>query len=199
MKKIIVFIICLFAVNVNAQLLDSLALSKEKMYKSLKETNTIHSDSVLRLSLQWKKIKNLGEELSRFKNLQELHLKGMRLKNIPMDIFDLTNLVILEISNCRISVVPVEIGKLVNLTHLNLSQNYLVELPASFQFLKKLEYLDIWSNSIVAFPAEISALKNTLRIVDMRVIYMNDLRKEELQALLPYTTFYFSQSCNCNY
>jgi Leucine-rich repeat (LRR) protein len=95
--------------------------------------------------------------------------------------------------------VPVEIGKLVNLTHLNLSQNYLVELPASFQFLKKLEYLDIWSNSIVAFPAEISVLKNTLRIVDMRVIYMNDLRKEELQALLPYTTFYFSQSCNCNY
>ncbi len=199
MKKMIIFILCLLAANVNAQLLDSLALSKEEIYKSLKKTKDVNPDSVLRLSLQWKKIKNLGEQLSQFKNLQELHLKGMHLKTIPLEIFDLTDLVILEISNNQLGIIPEEIGKLINLTHLNLSQNYLINLPASFQLLKKLQYLDIWSNSIIAFPEEMSALKHTLRIIDMRVIYMHEQRKEELQKLLPNTTFYFSQSCNCNY
>jgi Leucine-rich repeat (LRR) protein len=97
-----------------------------------------------------------------------------------------------------LTAIPPEIGNLVNLTHLTLSQNYLIEIPSTFKYLKKLVYLDIWSNSIIFFPDEISELKETLRVVDMRVIYMNDLRKEDLQKLLPNTTFYFSQSCNCN-
>jgi len=107
-------------------------------------------------------------------------------------------LVILNISNNKLTAIPPEIGNLVNLTHLTLSQNYLIEIPSTFKYLKKLVYLDIWSNSIIFFPDEISELKETLRVVDMRVIYMNDLRKEDLQKLLPNTTFYFSQSCNCN-
>lgn len=198
MKKIILIVLCLASSWTYAQLLDSAELSDLKMYKSLNEANSVHSDSVIRLSLKWKKIENLGEELSKFKNLQELRLINMRLKEIPPEVFNLKHLVILNISNNKLTAIPPEIGNLVNLTHLTLSQNYLLEIPSTFKYLKKLVYLDIWSNSIISFPTEISELKETLRVVDMRVIYMNDLRKEDLQKLLPNTTFYFSQSCNCN-
>lgn len=199
MKKILVIIVLIIISNITeAQLLDSAALSKETMYKSLAQAKSAHPDSVLRLSLKWKKIENLGVELSKFKHLQELHLNRMRLKEIPSEVFQLTNLVILDISNNHLVSIPAEIGNLVNLTHLSFSQNYLIEIPTTFKNLKKLEYLDIWSNSIITFPLEISELKETLRVVDMRVIYMNDLRKEDLQKLLPKTTFFFSESCNCN-
>jgi Leucine-rich repeat (LRR) protein len=197
MKNILVAILCLICVCSQAQLLDSAALTEIKMYKSLKEAKQAKPDSVIRLTIQFKKIDSLGMELSKFKNLQELHLKNIRMEEIPKEIFGLKNLVFLEISNCKLMEIPDDIGELTNLTHLILSQNYLIRLPASFKYLKKLEYLDIWSNSIDVFPNEISELKDNLRIVDMRVIYMNDLRKEDLQTLLPKTTFYFSQSCNC--
>ncbi|MDD4209847.1 MAG: hypothetical protein PHI52_05855 [Bacteroidales bacterium] len=198
MKKIILIVLCLASSWTYAQLLDSAELSTLKMYKSLNETKSVHPDSVIRLTLKWKKIDNLGEELSKFKNLQELHLVRLRLKEVPLEIFNLIHLVILDISNNQLVTIPQEIGKLVNLTHLTLSQNYLLKIPSTFKHLKKLVYLDIWSNSIISFPTEISELKETLLVVDMRVIYMNDLRKEDLQKLLPNTTFYFSQSCNCN-
>ncbi|MFA7401189.1 MAG: leucine-rich repeat domain-containing protein [Bacteroidales bacterium] len=199
MKKVYVITVLVFISGiVEAQLLDSAALSKETMYKSLDQAKNVHPDSVLRLSLKWKKTKNLGMELSKYKYLQELHLNRMRLDEIPSEVFQLTNLVILDLSNNRLVSIPAEIGNLVNLTHLTLSQNYLIEIPPTFKHLKKLEYLDIWSNSIITFPYEMSELKETLRMVDMRVIYMNDLRKEDLQKLLPKTTFLFSESCNCN-
>jgi Leucine-rich repeat (LRR) protein len=198
MKKAFVFSICLILSGfARAQLLDSATLANAMIYKSLAHANNVHPDSVLRLSLKWKKIENLGTELSKFRNLQELHLNRMRLKEIPLEVFQLTNLVILDVSKNHLTSIPPEIGNLVNLTHLTLSQNYLIEIPADFKHLKKLEYLDIWSNSIITFPLEINALKDNLRIVDMRVIYMNDLRKQDLQRLLPHTTFYFSESCNC--
>lgn len=198
MKKILLLIICFVSFAGYTQLLDSAALAELKMYKSLKQANSVNPDSVIRLTIQFKDIDSLGKELSKFKNLQELHLKSMKLREIPYQIFELHNLVILEISKCQLIIVPNEIGKLTNLTHLILSQNYLIDLPPSFKYLTRLEYLDIWSNSIITFPDEIAALKETLRVVDMRVIYMNDLRKEDLQKLLPKTVFYFSQSCNCN-
>jgi len=199
MKKVFVITLFVFISGiVEAQLLDSATLSKETMYKSLDQAKNAHPDSVLRLSLKWKKTENLGMELSKYKHLQELHLNRMRLDEIPSEVFQLTNLVILDISNNHLVSIPAEIGNLVNLTHLTLSQNYLIEIPPTFKKLKKLEYLDIWSNSIITFPLEMNELKETLRVVDMRVIYMNDLRKEDLQKLLPKTTFFFSESCNCN-
>lgn len=198
MKKMLLLLICLASSLTYAQHLDSAELAELKMYKSLSDANSVNPDSVIRLSLKWRKINNLGEELAKFKNLQELHLSSLRLKEIPNEVFKLANLRILDVSNNRLVSIPDEIGNLINLTHLTLSQNYLIEIPVSFKYLKKLEYLDMWSNSIITFPYEISELAETLRTVDMRVIYMNDLRKEDMQKLLPKTVFYFSQSCNCN-
>jgi len=78
MKKVYVITVLVFISGiVEAQLLDSAALSKETMYKSLDQAKNVHPDSVLRLSLKWKKTKNLGMELSKYKYLQELHLNRM--------------------------------------------------------------------------------------------------------------------------
>ena len=198
MKRIIWLSLCLITSLTYAQSLDSAALSQLTMYKSLKQAYTVDPDSVLRLTIKWKEIDSLGVELSKFKNLKELHLNRLRLKHIPLEIFDLTGLMMLDISKNYLVSIPPEIGKLVNLTYLNISQNYLIEIPPTVKYLKKLEYLDMWSNSVITFPYEISELKDHLRVIDMRVIYMNDRRKEDLQKLLPKTTFLFSESCNCN-
>ncbi len=198
MKRFAIVLICFVAQIGYAQLLDSVSLSELTMYKSLQKANKVSPDSVYRLTVFLKKEKNLGEALSKFTNLQELRIKSVKLKEIPPQVFELKQLVILEVSNCQLIEIPNQIAKLSNLTHLILSRNYLVNLPPAFKYLKKLEYLDIWSNSIVVFPDEMAELKETLRIVDMRVIYMNDLRKEDLQKLLPNTKFYFSQSCDCH-
>ena len=58
MKKVFIIIVLVFISGiVEAQLLDSAALSKETMYNSLDQAKNVHPDSVLSLSLKWKKQK----------------------------------------------------------------------------------------------------------------------------------------------
>jgi Leucine-rich repeat (LRR) protein len=198
MKKIGLYIVFFVVTTGYTQVLDSISLSQQKMYKSLAETNVVHPDSVFRLTIKEKKIKNLGETLLKYSNLQELHLSGIKLKTLPIEVCYLTNLTILDVSNNKIDSLPEEIGNLKNLTRLSVNRNYLIFLPSSIKELKKLTFLDLWNNYIIEFPSEISALQKTLQTVDMRVIYMSDLRQEELQKLLPKTTFLFSRSCGCS-
>jgi Leucine-rich repeat (LRR) protein len=181
------------------QLLEISELQKQTLFTSFEQANSVHIDSVYRLSFKRKIPKDFERKIRQYPHLQELHLKGMRLKQTPDVIWTLTNLTVLDLSNNRLDTLSSELGNLIHLEELILNRNYLLSLPTEIVRLSRLSYLDLWSNLIIEFPKEIALLENTLKTVDMRVIVIDDEYREQLQSLLPKTKFLFSKSCNCKH
>jgi Leucine-rich repeat (LRR) protein len=194
-----VLLMCIFLswTAVFAQFLETSELQQQRLFTSFEEAYKAPADSVFRLSLKRKLPSNFEQKIQQYPALQELHLKGMRLKRVPEVVWTLTNLSILDLSNNRLDSLSSKIGNLVHLEELILNRNYLLDLPVEIVHLSKLAYLDLWSNLIIEFPVEITALENSLKTVDMRVITISDEYREQLQSLLPKTKFLFSKSCNC--
>jgi Leucine-rich repeat (LRR) protein len=180
-----------------AQLLDSIALSKEPEYSDLIEA-TKNPEKVYKLNLHKKKLKEIPKEVFSFTNLQDLNLSKNKLTEIPIDIGKLTNLQVLDVSANNIAVVPKEIGTLVNIKKLIFNQNDISSLPPEIGNLTKMTFLDMWGNNIQELPKEISKLQNTLKVIDLRVISIKDPKQEEIEKQLPNTKMFFSKACNCD-
>jgi Leucine-rich repeat (LRR) protein len=176
---------------------DSCDLKKSPLFTSFEQANTVPADSVFRLALKRNLPDNFEQKIKQYPHLQELHLNNMRLKQVPEVIWSLSKLTILDLSNNKIDSLSYRIGHLNQLKQLILNRNYLIALPLEITLLPQLYYLDLWSNLIIEFPSQIEALKNSLKIVDMRVINIDDQHRELMQLLLPQTKFLFSKSCNC--
>ncbi|PKP36096.1 MAG: hypothetical protein CVT98_09180 [Bacteroidetes bacterium HGW-Bacteroidetes-15] len=197
LKQLFSFIsIFLFATIVNAQLLDSLSLEEKYEYTSLEEALKNPKD-VYKLNLKRKKIIDLPKEIYQLSNLQILILRNNKITDIPISINKLVNLQYLDLSRNKIKEVPAEMFDLINLKSLSLSQNEIEFLPKEISKLENLEYLDLWGNQICEFPEIISVLSGTLKVLDMRVILMNQEKQNNITDLLPYTKIFFSSSCNC--
>lgn len=168
----------------------------EKIYTSLIEAMKKPKE-VERLHLKKKKIDVFPEEIFLMTNLKELIISKNRIKVIPFQIDELVNLEVLDCSNNKISSISDNIGNLENLSHLILNRNDISYLPASIGNLKKIEYIDLWSNLIIELPPEIIKLKDILKELDLRVIYMSEIHQNNIKELLPNTLIHFSRSCNC--
>jgi Leucine-rich repeat (LRR) protein len=192
---VISIFICLL--NIYGQRLDSLQLENKTLFTSFEQASTVSIDSVYRLSIKRKLPDDFAQKITQYPNLQELHLKNMRLKIVPDIVWQLENLTVLDISNNRLDSLSFQIKNLIYLESLILNRNSILTFPTEISYLSRLSYLDLWSNLIIEFPEEISELENSLKVIDMRVINMNDKRKEQLKILLPNTQFLFSNSCNC--
>ena len=179
------------------QRLDSTALKNQPIYISFEQVDTVNMNNVYRLMFRGKLPNDFQQKITQYPNLQELRLNRMRLKQIPEIVWSLSNLTILDLSNNKIEQISPRIGQLQYLGQLILNRNNIQSLPSEIANLLELHYLDLWSTLIIAFPYEIIALENSLKIVDMRVINMNDDHKELLQSYLPKTKFLFTKSCNC--
>ncbi|HNW97720.1 MAG TPA: leucine-rich repeat domain-containing protein [Bacteroidales bacterium] len=197
MKYLSFILLFLLAGNVNAQLLDSITLAHETEYTELSEALQ-NPNKVYRLNLRKKKLKEFPKEIYKLKNLQELNLSKNKLKEIPKEIDTLKHLQILDVSANNIDTIYNEIGNCTKLIKLILNQNIIAYLPPTIGNLTNLTFLDLWGNEIQAFPEEIKKLRNTLKIVDLRVINIHDDQQEEIERLLPDTKIFFSTSCNCN-
>jgi len=192
---LILFSFCLFSGF--GQLLDSVALENQPIYYSFEQADTVDASKVYRLAFKHKLPDNFQPKITQYPNLQELRLNRMRLKQAPDVVWSLHNLTVLDLSNNKIEQISPQIGQLQHLEQLILNRNYIEHFPAEISELSKLYYLDLWSNLIIEFPQEIKKLENSLKIIDMRVINMNDEHKELLQSYLPKTKFLFTKSCNC--
>ena len=198
MQKYILFLLffyCFFSGF--GQTLDSATLENQPIYYSFEHADTVGVSNVYRLVFKRNLPNDFQQKITQYPNLQELRLNRMKLKQIPEVVWSLYNLTILDLSNNKIEQIPPQIGQLQHLEKLILNRNYIQFLPVEIATLFKLQYLDLWSNLIIEFPHEISVLENSLKIVDMRVISMNDEHKELLQIFLPKTKFLFTKSCNC--
>lgn len=197
--KVLILLLSCLAVNcsnMSAQsLLDSLTLSQQPVFKGI-YTAMANPDSVFRLDLSRKKLKELPQDLLKFKNLQELKISRNSLKELPSWIGDFKNLQVLDASYNDLKELPIEIGKLDNLEFLLLNRNIIETLPHEIGTLKKLEVLELWDNEIGVIPEELKNCKN-LRILELRGILFSPSEQRQISDLLPETEVYFSPSCNC--
>lgn len=180
-----------------AQPLDSATLASKPVFTSLQEALK-NPEQVYRLNLKKQKLKKVPLEIFKLTNIQELNLSRNKLTEIPAGIENFPNLQYLDVSVNELNSLPPEIGQCHYLKKMVLNRNNIMEIPSTIGTLTQLEYLDLWSNSIIEFPESIGNLSETLKEVDLRVIYMNDERQEAIKSLLPKTTIHFSRSCNCN-
>ena len=190
----IVFLCCLVNVS-QAQLLDSLTLELMPAYTSIEEAMK-EPEKVIKLELRKQKLKTFPLEIVKFKNLQYLDLSKNSIDELPEQIAELTNLQYFLISKNKLGGFPKEIGKLINLHYINANQNEMVMLPPQIGKLINLTNMDLWSNNLTTFPDEMSELKK-LKILDLRVIIIDDETQQNLKNWLPNTTIYFSPNCKC--
>lgn len=190
-------IMMLLQLTVNAQLLTESQLEQQPVMTSLAEALK-NPEKAYRLDLSKQKIRVLPDTLFSLYNLQELKLVKNKLQSIPSGIGNLTNLQKLDVSKNNLSDFPATLGNLTNLKELIANQNYIYKLPPEIGNLINLEKLDLWSNIIDVFPDEISRLKDNLKILDLRVVLINEEKQQVIADLLPNTLIYFSKSCNCH-
>ena len=199
MNKSLLFLFSVFFLQLQKangqQLLDSLSLSQQKVYRSFSE-GLQQPDSVFKLDLSKQKRKEVPVEIRKFKNLQVLKLQRNNLKIIPEWISDFRNLQYLDLSNNKLEALPDSIGKLENLKYLGLNRNLIVTLPASVGNLVNLEILEMWDNEVDSLPDEIKFLNN-LKILELRGILFSEPEQQHIKSLLPEADVYFSPSCNC--
>lgn len=198
--KILLLLVFLAAgvlrISAQSKLLDSLALDSLPAILSLEEAKK-DPDHVIKLALRREHLKEFPPEIFLFKNLQFLDLSRNNIKELPDSIGNLKNLQVLHLSRNDLESLPPSIGNLSHLRVLEVNQNNLSSLPPAIGRLKSLVYMDLWSNNLNRFPDEIRDIKDNLKIVDLRVILINDAMQKHIQALLPNTTIYFSPPCHC--
>ena len=192
-----IFLLIFTANQTFAQLLDSIALSKEIEYKSLEEALK-NPDKVYKLNLKKKKYTTIPKEVFTFKNLQILILSKNKLTEVPKELGNLKNLEKLDLSNNKLFALPIEIGELRNLKDLIINRNIIETLPKEIGNLTKLRFIDMWSNELYEFPDEISLLKDNLKLLDLRVIRMSFRAQDRIYEQLPNTVILFSKGCNCD-
>lgn len=203
MFKYKIFYICLFCGFSNlsilfAQVADTSFLSRQYEYTSLDAVKYINPEEVYKLNLRKKKLKSIPDEIFTFTNLRVLNLSKNRINEIPDEFNKLKKLEVLDLSDNKIEFLPSAIFSLTELRKLILNKNNIQIIPAGIAKLTKLEKLDLWGTQVVEFPKEIEKLNPTLKILDLRVIYMTNNQQDKISKLLPDVEIFFSKSCNCD-
>lgn len=170
---------------------------KKNALRSLKETG-LDTDSVNALFLRGRKLKNIPENICRFRNLRGVDFKKNKLTEFPSVLNCLTNIEVIQLERNRISNLSEDILHHKNLKYLGLGMNPIKVLPESLGNLEQLEFLQLWGTEITSIPESFRNLKN-LRWLDMRNILMSEDEKQAIREILPKTQIYFSAGCNCSY
>lgn len=196
MSRIIIFILTLVCLTVCAK-----AQNKEnaeyKIFTTIEEANA-NPEQVQYLDLSKQKLKEFPSTIFKFKNLECLILKKNKIAEIPSAIEELEKLTLLDVSRNKLNKFPKELCNCQQLKTLILNQNEIDSLPSEISKMSNLTSLDLWGNQIDQLPKEINKLSNTLKVLDLRVIYMSDEKQEAIIKLLPETDIYFSNGCSCH-
>ncbi|CAG0986145.1 MAG: leucine-rich repeat domain-containing protein [Bacteroidetes bacterium] len=192
-------LLLLLSASIFGQLLLPNQLDTVKKYTSIQAALKADSLQIYKLDFKNKNLRELPGEITKFKNLQYLDISKNHFKKFPEVICQLENLQVLYVSRNKFDSLPDCICNLKNLWKLDLNNTNVYELPKNIDKLKNLYTLDLWGTHIADFPDNIQYLKETLKFIDLRVVAINEKEQVRLKSLLPYTTIYFSKSCNCGY
>lgn len=191
-----IFLLC-FSLHITYGQSAKVIAVEGRLYKSLKSAALVSPDSVFRLSLKGKKLKEIPPAVFQFKNLRELDLTRNRIEYLPNEINQLKKLEKLNLSKNRLKEINPQIGSCIELRWLDVGKNDLTKLPDQICVLEKLEYLQLWANEITSLPTKFYKLKN-IRQIDMRAIIISESEREEINDQLPkQADVLFSPPCNC--
>lgn len=116
------------------------------------------------LSLQYRKLSVLHEDVGKFEHVTDLYLSGNKLTSLPESICNLTKLKDLYLSDNKLTSLPERLGRLQNLETMVCSRNKLQQLPSSIGAMKKLATLHLGHNDLILLPSEISGLCNLVEL-----------------------------------
>ena len=168
-----------------------------KKYKSIEQALK-NPDLVYVLDLSKKKLTKIPKEISFFKNLHVLKLSKNKLSTIDSSIVFPKHILEINLSKNQLEEIPEAILATKSLKRLIANQNSIKSIPENISKLKSLAYLDLWSNDLSEVSENIKFL-TSLKELDLRVILFSNSEKDRIKSLLPNTTIYFSNSCNCGY
>ncbi len=192
---LVVFIACTVFTVVAQQ--DTVPEIKERLYTNLNVALKAHPDSVTRLKLVRKRLKNFPVEILQFKNLRELDISNNRIRKIPAEISKLKKLEKLDVSKNKIVELPTTIGELEKLWELKANRNRLQLLPSEIGKLVNMQTLDLWDNDLETLPESLKNLQN-LKVLELRGILFNQEQQDYIISLVPWATIHLSPPCICN-
>lgn len=184
-----------FVQSFSQNIMEAEELRTTKTFFSLQEA-MLQPDSVVKLNLSKKKLKEIPVEVFSFHNLQSLVLNKNSIRIIPAGIAKLKNLQELDMSNNKLTQIPPEIGQLKYLVKLKLNRNEITSIPVAIGENINLEILEMWDNELDTIPDDIRNLVH-LKTVELRGILFSDETQRHIRELLPQATIYFSPSCAC--
>jgi len=117
-----------------------------------------HDGNVIRLALEFLKLKKFPSTILKFKDLDFLSLLGNQLNSVPPEISQLMSLMELSLGYNQLGGLPPEITQLTNLSALSLKSNQLCGLPSGMSQLTNLKTLDMSVNQLSELPSEITQL-----------------------------------------
>ena len=175
LKRSITLMLFFFAMNLNAQALDEHDLLEAPIYNSLQEALK-SPETVHRLDLSNKKLKEVPVEIQKLPNLQELRLDNNELKTVSEVLAACKHLEILSLSgNESLSLeksFPV-IAKVLTLRELWLRDSKYKSIPENVELLsalKSLHLIHFGSNQLKTLPAAICKVKS-LQTLDLELNY----------------------------
>lgn len=167
----------------------------DRVFTSIVEAQSVHPDSVFRLSLTKNKLQNIPPEIYVFKNLKELNLSQNKLTSLPDDFF-FPNLEILNIEKNDLDTFSNAICNNVSLKQLFLGRNKISVVPECIGNLTELVVFDIWFNPIRELPLTLTNLKK-LRSMDLRGVTFSKEFQKKWSELLPWVKIEFDLGCDC--
>ena len=171
-------------------------LKKKPVFTSIEEAAK-SPEEVYRMKLKIK-ADSLPDELFQFTHLQELVVTRCKLSMLNARIGELTQLQRLDVSANHLVALPESLCQLKNLRELIINRNIIVALPEGIGNMESLEYIDAWSNPLYALPESISALRYTLKELDLRQVELRDEELEAMEKLLPETMIQYTSTCDCH-
>ena len=140
------------------------------------------------LDLTKNNLTNVGEGISRLKELRHLFLGYNKIEKIPDFIFNLENLQTLSIKRNSLKFIPDGISRLKNLVVLNVSHNQLTRMPESIGDMRCLQDLIVYGNSFDFLPTGLSKISPRIDIDDARLlvpIYATNPYWKEATVVVP--------------
>ena len=149
------------------ELLSTIPKEMDFVIDPIVKNSTIFIDDkhIVRLNLNFCKLKKIPDQLFKFKKLEGLYLKGNLLTSLPDTIEDFGAIKYLGLSENKISTISEKIGELKKLQNLNLSSNLIERIPDTIGELKNLRILNISNNPLKTIPKSLNELSD-LNIIE---------------------------------
>ena len=160
------------------------------------EVKNADPDTVFSISFAKLKLRELPEELSRFKKIRILNIEKNKLIALPDFITDFNQLEELNVGRNKLETFPIQLCRMSSIKILIMNRNNFESIPSCISVLKQLNYLDLYDCPIRKIPDSLESMKE-LKKIDLSGIRFSEDFQEYWKKKLPNVKFEFDAPCDC--